>query len=130
MATSVYTTEDITLQDGTDVTLKPMPIARLRRFMQAWEGIDKIENDIQGYPVLINCAGIALEDNFTDKFENLKSSAADQKKGVFLSKEYLEYLENTLDLPTIYKVMDVCGGIKLNDPKVMEEALKAMQAQE
>ena len=34
-----------------------------------------------------------------------------------------------LDMQTIFKIIEVCGGIKLNDPKLMETALAAMQAQ-
>ena len=49
MASQVFKTEDITLQDGTDVTLKPLAIARLRRFMKAWEKFGDVENDDQGF---------------------------------------------------------------------------------
>lgn len=127
MATQVYKTEDITLQDGTEVTLKPLPIGRLRRFMDSWAKFSDAENDNDGFDVFINCAGIALEANFKGKFDTLKATEAQAKKGEFLSTEYKEYLEDTLDLDTIYKILDVTGGIKLNDPNLLAAAVAAAE---
>lgn len=122
MATKVYNQEEISLQDGTDVVLKPLPIGRLRRFMEAWAKFAEVENDDQGFDVFINCSGIALEDNYRGKFDSLKATAEQKEAGEYLSPEYKEYLEDTLELESIYKILDVCGGIKLNDPKLMELA--------
>lgn len=125
MATTVYTQEEITLQDGKDVLLKPLPIGRLRRFMAAWSKFSEAESDDEGFNVFINCAGIALEENYKGVFDTLKASKDEQEAGEVLSAEYKEYLENTLDLDTIYKVLEVTGGLKLNDPKVMEAVMEA-----
>lgn len=122
MATQVYKQETIVLQDGKEVDLRPLPIGRLRRFMDAWQEFAKAENDGDGFDVFVNCAGIALEANFKGNFDSLKASKTEQEEGKFLSEEYREYLEEVLDLETIYKVLDVCGGIKLNDPKLLEAA--------
>lgn len=130
MATTVYKREEITLQDGTEVTLKPLPIGRLRRFMAAWQKFAEAEKDDDGFDVFINCAGIALEDNFKGKFDALKATKEEKENGEFLSEEYKEYLEDTLDLDTIYKVLEVTGGLKLNDPKLMEAALAAQGLEE
>ena len=127
MATTVYNQETIALQDGTEVTLKPLPIGRLRRFMKAWEKFTEVKTDEDGFDVLLNCAGIAVEADFKGKFDALKAPA---DSGEFLSEEYKSYLEDVLDLDTIYKVLEVCGGLKLNDPKLMEAALAAAAAQE
>lgn len=132
MASQVYTTEDIALQDGTDVTLKPLAIGRLRRFMEAWKEFEKVDDDNDGFDVFVNCSGIALEDNFKDdnRFETLLPTAEQKKKGFYLNPDYKAYLEDVLDLDTIYKVLDMCGGIKLNDPKLMEAALQAAKESE
>ena len=119
MATRIYNTVEVTLQDDTDVVLKPLPIGRLRRFMKAWEGFSEVTNDYEGFNVFINCTGIALEDNFRGRFDSLKATGDRAEQGEFLSPEYKEYLEDTLDLDTIYKVLEVCGGINLNDPKLL-----------
>lgn len=127
MASRVYNTEDITLQDGTDVTLKPLAIARLRRFMDAWREFEKMTggDENEGFDVFVNCAGIGLSENFADKYDELWPTAEQKKKGMHLNPEYKAYLEDVLDLDSIYKILDVAGGIKLNDPKLMEAALMA-----
>ena len=120
MATKVYNTEEVVLQDETEVTLKPLPIGRLRRFMDAWGKIGELEEGDDGFDVFINCAGIALEENFKGKFDALKATAEEKDKGEYLAEDYKEYLMDTLDIDTIYKILEVAGGIKLNDPKLME----------
>ena len=121
MANQVYEVEEITLQDDTDVTVKPLPIGRLRRFMSAWGKFAEVKDEDDGFNVFVNCAGISLEHEFKDKFTSTEATLEQKKKGEFLSKEYKEYLENVLDLDTIYKVLDVAGGLKLNDPKLLEQ---------
>ena len=66
MATQVYNTEEIALQDGREVELRPLVIARLRRFMEAWNKMGEAETDADGMDVYINCCGIALENNFRE----------------------------------------------------------------
>jgi len=136
-ASEVFRTEDIALEDGREVTLKPLPIARLRRFMEAWKKIDGVKEGDDGFDVFINCCGISLEKNFIGEYGDeekkdgtgLLASAQEKKKGEFLSPKYREYLGNVLDLETIYKIIEVCGGIKLNDPKLLKE-IQEMQERE
>lgn len=128
MASTVYNKEVIELQDGTEVTLRPLPIGRLRRFMDAWLKFEEAKTNDDGYNVFINCAGIGIEHEFKGKFDSLKATEAQRNEGEFLSEEYKEYLEDVLDLDTIYKILDVCGGLKLNDPKLLEAAAAAMEA--
>lgn len=124
MAKTVYDSETINLQDDTEVTLMPLAIGRLRRFMKAWGEFANIENEDQAFDIYINCCGIALEKSLGEKFN--KTTDAEKT----LSDDYREYLEDVLDMDTIYKVLDVCGGLKLNDPKLLAEAerLAAEQA--
>lgn len=131
MATEVYKKKEITLQDDTDVLLRPLPIARLRKFMKAWEGMADIdaEKGEDGFTVLINCAGICIEDSFKGKFDSgTKARPEEEKEGEFLSPEYKEYLEGVLDIETIYEILDICGDLKLNDPK-LQEAIQAQMTQ-
>lgn len=124
MASTVYDTETITLQDETEVTLAPLAIGRLRRFMKAWSAFADIQSDDESFDIYVNCAGIALEKEkfVTEKFDKTR----DEDK--ILTDEYREYLEDILDLDTIFKILEVCGGLKLNDPKLMEEIQKAQLA--
>jgi hypothetical protein len=122
MATAVYDEVEVVLQDNTEVTLKPLPISQLRRFMAAWKEMANLkgetdeEKEEYSFTVFVNCAGIALENQFKalEKFTETKGKLKDP-----LSKEYREYLENVLDMDTIYKIMEVCGGLKLNDPNLL-----------
>ena len=122
MATTVYDEVEIVLQDNTEVILKPLPIGQLRRFMAAWKQMANLPGDTDeekeeaSFTVFVNCAGIALENQFKalEKFTETKGKLKDP-----LSKEYREYLEEVLDIDTIYKIMEVCGGLKLNDPNLL-----------
>lgn len=38
-----------------------------------------------------------------------------------------EELEDALDMPTIMKIVEVCGGIKMDDPNLLAAALLAGQ---
>lgn len=111
----------ITLQDedNTEITLRPLPLGRLRKVMKAWNASEELSDDDDGFELLVNCAGIAISGWFKDKFDVTLSSDGR------LKEEYLEYLMDTLDLETIYKILEITSDIKLNDPKVME-ALQAM----
>lgn len=128
MANKVYNEETLTLQDDTEVTVRPLPIGRLRRFMEAWEKFGEIKSDQDGFNVFINCAGIAIEHEFKGKFDSLKAPAS--AEGEWLSEEYKDYCEEVLDLDTIYKIIEVAGGLKLNDPKLLEAAMEAARAEQ
>jgi hypothetical protein len=130
MATTVYDTVEIALQDNTNVVLKPLPIGQLRRFMAAWKematvkDLPETEMEDASFTIYVNCAGIALENHFKaeEKFADTRGKGKD-----VLSKEYREYLEEVLDIDTIYKVMEVCGGLKLNDPNLLAALAEANQ---
>lgn len=128
MATKVYTEKVIGLQDedDTEVVIRPLPIGRLRRFMEAWAKSSEVKDGEDGFEIFINCCGIALEHNFKGKYQ-IKASSAEQEKGEFLGEDYKEYLFDTLDLDTIYEILDVAGGINLRDPKLLEIAAAAQK---
>ena len=107
MATSVYEVVEIELLDGSPVSLKPLKISLLRDFMKEFEKISdpKIADDnVKSMDVLLNCAVIAFKQYSPD----------------FATKEQLEEL---IDLPTVYKVIEVAAGIKLNDQNALAAAL-------
>lgn len=118
MAHEVYTREEILLQDDTEVVLRPLPIMRLKKFMKLLsnmgEGFDESnpsKNEEDGLDEIFSLALFCLEKN---------------PATVSKSKEDLG---DIVDLPTAYKIIEVCGGVKLNDPKLMEVAMN-LAAQE
>lgn len=117
MASTVYTVEEITLQDGTDVTLKRLNITNQRKFMKAFEAMNAPEDQDEAYDQLIDLAQICFRGVLRNT--KLEEKAEDR-----------EWLEDSLDEPTIYKVIEVCAGMKLNDPNLLAAAAAAMAQQE
>lgn len=110
MATSVYTVEEIVLQDGNEVTLKPLNIKNLRKFMKKFKEIDKLKEDDEVVDFLIEVGQLCLAS---------------------LYKEYedSEKYEDAVDMPTVHKIIEICGGVKLNDPELMAAAAAVMEQQ-
>lgn len=107
MATSVYETVDVELMDGTNISMRPLKISLLRDFMKKFEkiGDETIAADnIKSMDLLLDCAVIAMKQYSPELAEKAK-------------------LEEIMDLPTVYKVIEVASGIKLNDPNVLAAAL-------
>lgn len=113
MATTVYTTEEIQLQDDTKVTLKPLNIKALRKFMKAMEGFASAANDEEGFEVLLKAAALCIAKQRPDFYDAEKD-------------EPTEAFEDAVDMPTIYKILEVCGGVKLNDPNLLAMAAEAL----
>jgi len=128
MVKEAYDKVPLLLSDGTEVTLKPLVISRLKRFMIAFgemKSLDK-EDETGSFDIFTSCAGIALEGELSSNFETTKADSK-KKDENHISTEYREYLEETLDMETIYKVLEVCAGIKLNDPNLLRAALEQME---
>lgn len=55
--------------------------------------------------------------------------------GLCIEKQYPELvanqddLEDALDMPTVYKIIEVCGGVKLNDPNLQAAAIQKAMAE-
>ncbi len=113
MATTVYTTEEIQLQDDSKVTLRPLTIKSLRKFMTVMEGFAKASSDEEGFEVLLTAAALCLAKQRPDLYD------AEAEKAT-------EAFEDAADMPTIYKILDVCGGVKLNDPNLLAMAAEAL----
>lgn len=109
MATTVYDVEEIELQNGKTVKLKPLSITRLRKFMEAINKTQTTETDLGTLSVLIDACAIALESQLPDL-------VADR-----------EAFEDALDVPTINRILEVCGGIKMDDPNLIAAAVLAGQ---
>ena len=109
MATTVYDVEEITLQNGNKVTLKPLTIKDLRKFMEAIQKTEEATNENDTLTVLIDACAVALA-------KQLPELVADR-----------DALEDALDVPTINRILEVCGGIKMDDPHLLAAAVLAGQ---
>lgn len=109
MATKIYETGTIYLVDGTEVFLSPLKIKYLREFMDIFNFVKESKNDDKAIENLSRCATVAMK----QYYPLIKS---------------VEELEDSVDLPTIYKILDIAAGIKIN--KENEEETVKKQAVE
>ena len=101
MATTVYQGEELVLMDGTKINVRPLKISLLRAFMKKFEGIAAIaEDNDKSTDLLIECVQIAME--------QYNPELADKAK-----------LEDILDLPTVYKIIEAASGVKLQDANAL-----------
>jgi inhibitor of KinA sporulation pathway (predicted exonuclease) len=98
MTTTVNEEKTITLIDGTTVTLRPLKISLLLDFMKKFDEISKVaEDNDKSMNLLMECVQIALKQYKPEVAADLKA------------------LEELLDLPTVYKIVEEASGIKLGD---------------
>jgi len=111
MATKVYNTKTVELFSGEELELRPLKISVLRDFMTKFETLGEVaEDNSDSMDVLVDCIAIAMR--------QYKVELSDKTEG---SKEKLE---DELDLPTAYKIIEVAAGIKMDgddsDPKATD----------
>ena len=104
MATTIYKSQTVYLFDGTELEIIPLKIKYLREFMQTFETIKKTKNDDEAMAVLVECVRVCMKQYYPS-----------------ISKS-VEDVEDNIDMPTIYKVLDTAAGIKIN--KKSEETVK------
>ena len=109
MATTVYDVEEIQLQNGVNVKLKPLTIKELRKFMAAIAKTAEVTTEDETLTILIDACAVALEKQLPELVKNR------------------DELEDVLDVPTINRILEVCGGIKMDDPNLLAAAVLAGQ---
>jgi hypothetical protein len=96
MATTKYETEKLTLIDGTEISVRPLKISLLRPFMKKFEGVAAVADDNEkSMTLLIECVQIAMKQYNPELAEDIAK------------------LEEVLDLPTVYKIVEAASGTKL-----------------
>ena len=102
MATTVHEEKEITLIDGTKIKVRPLKISLLRPFMSKFEGIAAVADDNEkSMTLLMECVAIAMQQYKPELAEDLSA------------------LEENLDLPTVYKIVEEASGIKLTDASLI-----------
>jgi inhibitor of KinA sporulation pathway (predicted exonuclease) len=93
MATTISEEVIIKLLDGSELTVRPLKISLLRTFMKKFITIqDVAEDNDKSMDLLLECVQIALQ-QFNPEL------AQDKAK-----------LEEILDLPTVYKIVEEASG--------------------
>lgn len=88
----------VTLIDGTEIEVRPLKLSLLKPFMSKFAELQAVTDDNdKSVDVLLDCVQIAMK--------QYKPELAESK----------EQLEELLDLPTVYEIVDAASGIKNAD---------------
>ena len=107
MATTVYDVLEIELSDGTPLELRPLPIKKLRKFMEVINSMQEQENENPdaAMDIFVQAAMVCLE--------SIKPELSKDK----------DKFEELIEVPTMMKILEVVGGLKLTDPNLLGAAL-------
>lgn len=107
MPTAIYDIAELELENGEVITIKPLPIKLLKKFMAVIRELDaeKVESEEDAMDVFIRASMVCLE-----------------KTAPHLSKNREEF-EEAVNVPTMMKILEVCGGLKMSDPNLLGAAL-------
>jgi inhibitor of KinA sporulation pathway (predicted exonuclease) len=98
MATTINEESKIVLIDGTEITVRPLKISLLRDFMKKFEGIAAVaEDNAKSMNLLMECVQIAMKQYKPELAGDLAA------------------LEDNIDLPTVYRVVEAASGVRLAD---------------
>lgn len=102
MSVTVNEEKVVKLIDGTELKVRPLKISLLREFMKKFAEIGKAADDNdKAIDVLMQCVQIAMKQYKPDLAGDISS------------------LEDSLDLPTVYKIVEEASGINLGDNPVL-----------
>jgi len=102
MATTVHEGRELILMDGSKISVRPLKISLLRPFMSKFEKVAEVaEDNEKSMALLMECVQIAMQ-QFNPEL------AKDKDK-----------LEDILDLPTVYEIIEAASGVKLSDANAL-----------
>lgn len=106
MADKPLIKKTITLIDGTEIAVRPLKLSLLRPFMAKFALLAEASDDNdKSMDILIDCAQIAMK--------QFKPELAEDKAG----------LEELLDLPTVYEIIDAASGVPNSDASTVLTSL-------
>ena len=106
MADKPLIKKTITLIDGTEIAVRPLKLSLLRPFMAKFALLAEASDDNdKSMDILIDCAQIAMK--------QFRPELAEDKAA----------LEELLDLPTVYEIIDAASGVPNNDASAVLTSL-------
>lgn len=107
MATKVYDEIEIELSNGESITVKPLSIKQLRKFMEIIKKMDAedIQDENDAMEIFIEACMVCLE-------KTLPEVAKDKDK-----------FEDLIEVPTMMKILEIAGGLKSADPNLLGASL-------
>jgi hypothetical protein len=105
IASTVYDTLELELQDGTEVVLRPLPIKRLRLATNTLASFSKraASGEFDEMPET------EANDIFIDTLVKVVAITLEKKH-----RDIIDDLEDILDIPTMYKIVEIATGWKFN----------------
>lgn len=100
MATKIYEKVNVSLLDNTIIEISSLKLKYLHEFMDAFEKTSQSKNEMETISYLSDCVRIAMK-QFYPKIKTV------------------DEVEDSIDLKTMYKIINICSGINL-DPDSQE----------
>jgi tRNA U34 5-carboxymethylaminomethyl modifying enzyme MnmG/GidA len=142
MPTKVNDEHKVTTQEGTELVVKPLTIRALREFMEvigelnqlqekAQSALRKYQRDLEKYQEELEENPDAEEPEAPEDYEFESIEIMVRAATVALKKHNPDFvadedkIEDELDVPTVYVILEKAGGIKLGDdatPNLMAPA--------
>jgi hypothetical protein len=99
MPTTVYETLEIKLSNGNTLNIKPLTIKNLKKFLAVVKKLqeDDMKTEEDAMEVFIE-AGMVCMEQFAPELSTDK-----------------DLFEDTIEIPTLMKILEVAGGLKLNN---------------
>lgn len=113
MATYVYDTLEIKLENGDEIVLRPLSIKNLRKFMHIVNNqvtLEDVEDELEAMDGFLKAAVFLVSIFIFFWIKRLET----------------EYLEDLLTVPTVLKILEIAGGLKTADPNLMGAGLAGM----
>lgn len=112
MATKIYSSANVMTVDGQEIYITPLKIKYLREFLDSFEHVKSAKDDEEAVSKIVECVRIAM-------------------KQYYPTMSTIEDIEDNFDLPTIYRILDISAGIRINQGDSDEpESTVANQARE
>ena len=110
MAKQVFQSEQISLRDGTEITLKPLNIKGIRKFNAKLREMRSIEPDAS---LSDEDKASWIEDQTLEKLLDMAAICLSQEPIMADTIADRDALEEVLDLDTMYEILKKVGGLDL-----------------
>lgn len=111
MATKVYESANINTIDGAEIYITPLKIKYLREFLEEFENVKDAQTDAEAISKIVSCIKITMK-QYCPLYDTVES------------------IEDNFDLPTIYRILDISAGIKMNPKEDDKDDSVIKQAKE
>lgn len=129
MATTVYEVQELILQDGSTITCKPANIKVMRKGQELLSKLGDSEGEEDGINRLLDIVALCTKRERPEFEIEVLVDPEDEDKGKKKATNY-DLMGDLFDMDTVFKVIELFLGIKLNDPKMLEAAAQMALLQE